>query len=368
MRKILVVGRPFSNGGDFLIYKRIMELLKAVYPKAEIDLNLKNDAQFAIDEMNEYDAVVTGGGGAQYAEPYVKTSFFYQHFDEIKVPIHYMGTGLYGANGENSTLYEYPYSEKMITYFNQVIERGGQLATRDWIVDTIFRNSGIRGAVMAGCPAWYDREMLERPEKDKIFQESFADKQIRTVAVSNHGLTKNAQDHEKKLSQMKEVILFLQEKFPEVKIMLTFNDGYITKYSKYYNLSLQEWAEGCGVECVDLSNDAAKFRALDVVDLHVGFRVHTHIYCISKMIPSLLIEEDIRGFGMNETLHLPHITAYAEHSKPDNFMANPYLITQLAALTDQMREQNRIDYNEIFRVIRNCYQTGMRTWLHHILP
>lgn len=367
MKKILVVGRPYSNGGDFLIYDRITRILHKAYPEADITLNLQNDAQFAADELNEYDAIVTGGGGAQYAEPYVRTSFFYQHFDEIKTPIHYMGTGLYGADGEDSTLYEYPYSAEMIAYFNQVVERGGQLATRDWVVDTVFCNSGIKGAVMAGCPAWYDLEMLEKPEADAVFKRSFADRKIRTIAVSNHGLTKNAQDHGKKLAQIEELIIFLKERFPGAGMLLTFNDGYITKYSKDYNLTLQKWAGEQGVRCVDLSSDAAKFKALDEIDLHIGFRVHTHIYCISRMIPSLLIEEDIRGFGMNETLSLPHITAYAQHSKPDDFVRNPYLIRQLTVLLEQMRAQNRIDYGEVFRIIRDCYRTGMQIWLANIL-
>lgn len=367
MKKILVVGRPFSNGGDFLIYERAIAALKAAYPDAQFTVNLKNDAQFDIDQINEYDAIVTGGGGAQFAEPYVKTSFFYQHFDEITTPIHYMGTGLYGADGEDATLYEYPYSDEMIRYFNQVVERGGQLASRDWVVDTILRNSGVKGVVMAGCPAWYDPEMLAKPETDAVFNTSFADREIRKIAVSNHGLTKNTQDHGKKLSQIEELILFLKGNYPSAEIMLTFNDGYITKYSKDYNLTLQKWAEEQGVRCVELSSDAAKFKALDGIDLHVGFRVHTHIYCISKMIPSLLIEEDIRGFGMNETLHLPHITAYAQHSKPDDFVANPYLIKQLAVLLEQMKTQGRTDFGEVYRIIRKYYRTGMQTWLANIL-
>ena len=124
MKKILVAGRPYSNGGDFLIYDRIVRVLKKAYPEASVELNLDNDAQFQIEKLNEYDAIVTGGGGAQYAEAYVRTSFFYQHIDEITVPIHYMGTGLYGADGEDATLYEYPYSDEMISYFYKVVERG----------------------------------------------------------------------------------------------------------------------------------------------------------------------------------------------------------------------------------------------------
>lgn len=367
MKKILVAGRPYSNGGDFLIYDRMIKVLKASCPEASITLNLDNDAQFEIEKLNEYDAIITGGGGAQYAEDYVRTSFLYQHIDEITVPIHYMGTGLYGADGEDATLYEYPYSDEIIAYFNKVIERGGQLASRDWIVDTVLRNSGIKGVVMAGCPAWYNLELLEKAEDSAVFEGGFAGRDMKTIAVSNHGLTKNAQDHDRKLSQIQSLIHFLQERFSGAKVLLTFNDGYITKYSKDYNLVLKKWAEEHDITCVDLSSDAEKFKALDGVDMHVGFRVHTHIYCISCMIPSLLIEEDIRGYGMNETMCLPHITAYAQHSKPDDFVANPYLITQLAILLEQMETQGRINYGEVFRMIRKCYQTGMRTWLANVL-
>lgn len=367
MKKILIAGRPYSNGGDFLIYDRIVRTLKRAYPEASVELNLDNDAQFQIEKLNEYDAIVTGGGGAQYAEAYVRTSFFYQHIDEIMVPIHYMGTGLYGADGEDATIYEYPYSEEMIAYFHKVVERGGQLASRDWTVDTVLRNSGVKGVIMAGCPAWYNLELLDKPEDDVIFQGGFAGRTVKTIAVSNHGLTKNAQDHDKKLSQIEGVITFLQGKFPDAKLLLTFNDGYLTKYSKNYNLTLKEWAGEHGVTCVDLSGAAEKFKELDGIDMHVGFRVHTHIYCVSRMIPSLLIEEDIRGYGMNETLCLPHITAYAGHSKPDDFVANPYLTAQLSVLLEQMETQGRIDYGDVFRIIRKCYQTGMKTWLENVL-
>lgn len=367
MKKILIAGRPYSNGGDFLIYDRIVKILQAASPESVIELNMDNKAQFKIEDLNQYDVIVTGGGGAQYAETYVKTSFFYQHIDEITVPIHYMGTGLYGADGEDETIYAYRYSEELLAYFNKIIERGGQLATRDWVVDTVLRNNGVKGAIMAGCPAWYNLELLEKAEDDIIFRRSFADKEVKSIAVSNHGLTKNAQDHGKKLKQIEDLIVFLQKTFPEAKLSLTFNDGYITKYSKNYNLTLQKWAEENDVTCIDLSGTADKFKVLDDIDLHIGFRVHTHIYCISKMIPSLLIEEDIRGCGMNETLCLPHIRAYAEHSKPDNFVVNPYLNMQLSVLLEQMFAQGRIDYSYVFQIIKKHYRTGMKEWLANVL-
>lgn len=367
MKKFIVIGRPYSNGGDYLIFERLLNILKAAYPKADITFDLSNDNQFDIEELNQYDAIITGGGGAQFSEQYVRTSFIYQHFDEIKVPIHYAGTGLYGADGADKTVYGYRYSDDMISYFERVIERGGQIATRDWTVDTVFRNNGIHGTVMAGCPAWYDLEMLGQEKDSAPNMRRIPMNSVKCIAVSNHGLTKNNEDHGKKLEQIESLIMFLQEKFNSPEVLLTFNDGYITKYSKNYNLSLQKWAKEHGVTCIDLSNDAGKFKALDQIDFHIGFRVHTHIYCLSKKIPSLLIEEDIRGFGMNETLHLPHITAYGEDSTIEDFHANPYLNAQLAVLLAQMDEQERIDYDAVFRIIEDSYHTGMQKWLANLL-
>lgn len=366
MKKIMIIGRPYSNGGDYLIFDRMGKAVQSACPEASLTWNLKNDDQFDVDELNQYDAVITGGGGAQFSEAHIKTSFLYRHFEELTVPIHYMGTGLYGADGSDETIYEYRYSDEIVKYFRKVVERGGQVASRDWIVDTILRNNGVADVIMAGCPAWYDLEVLGQGELSVHKKQCFTDDEVKKIAVSNHGLTKNSKDHAKKQEQIESLILFLQRKFPNAEILLTFNDGYVTKYSKAYNFALREWAQTHGVICVDLSNDAAKFAALDEVGLHIGFRVHTHLFCTSKKIPSFLIEEDIRGYGMNETLHLPHITAYRPGSTPEDFAANPYLITQIALLLEQA-EQGRMDFEAVYRVIEHCYHTGMQTWLANIL-
>ena len=48
MKKILVFGRPYSNGGDFLIYDRMVKVLKAFSPECCIELNLDSDARFQV--------------------------------------------------------------------------------------------------------------------------------------------------------------------------------------------------------------------------------------------------------------------------------------------------------------------------------
>ena len=36
--------------------------------------------------------------------------------------------------------------------------------------------------------------------------------------------------------------------------------------------------------------------------VHVGYRVHAHLYCLSRATPSYLLYEDTRGIGVGETL------------------------------------------------------------------
>ena len=365
MKKIIIVGRPYSNGGDYLIYDRLYKALQKTYPEAHITMDLKAQEELDVESLNQYDAIITGGGGAQFSEAHIRTSFLYQHFDELTVPVHYTGTGLYGADGSDETIYEYRYSDEIIDFFHKVTAHGGQLGTRDWIVDTVLKNNGVTDTIMAGCPAWYSPELLEQDTLTADKEVHLPVKGVRRIAVSNHGLTKNAKDHDKKLEQIKELIRYIKGKYRGAEILLTFNDGYETKYSSNYNFTLRDWSTEQGVQCVELSGAADKFQALDDIDLHIGFRVHTHIYCLSKTIPSILIEEDIRGYGMNETLHLPHIAAYLVGSSPEDFRANPYLLKKLDVLLSQGQE--RLCYDEVFRIIENCYHTGMCEWLNNIL-
>jgi hypothetical protein len=37
-------------------------------------------------------------------------------------------------------------------------------------------------------------------------------------------------------------------------------------------------------------------------DLHIGYRVHAHLFCLSRRVPSILINEDSRGVGQAAAL------------------------------------------------------------------
>jgi len=65
-----------------------------------------------------------------------------------------------------------------------------------------------------------------------------------------------------------------------------------------------------GINYCDISYSHEGMEIYDTCDLHIGFRVHAHIYNLSHRHRSLLIEEDNRGAGVNDALGLPRIRAY----------------------------------------------------------
>jgi len=53
-----------------------------------------------------------------------------------------------------------------------------------------------------------------------------------------------------------------------------------------------------GFKPVEFAGNFPKFEQfMSTVDFHIGYRVHSHIFCISQRKGSILIAEDSRGVG-----------------------------------------------------------------------
>lgn len=67
------------------------------------------------------------------------------------------------------------------------------------------------------------------------------------------------------------------------------------------------------MEIADLSFSYENYRIYNNVEFHVGFRVHAHLYFLSRRYPSLLIHEDGRGRSISETLGIYGVDAFCRH-------------------------------------------------------
>ncbi len=73
---------------------------------------------------------------------------------------------------------------------------------------------------------------------------------------------------------------------------------------------LAQTASELGYEVMDTSYGLENVSFYEECDLHVGYRVHGHIYFLAKRKPSFLIHEDGRGRGASEALGLPGIQGW----------------------------------------------------------
>ncbi len=299
--KFSILSGAYVNAGDFLIVHRTIQLLKNVYPDCEISIyerrkNLEND----LKEINKSDALILAGGPAYLPNVYPETIPLVDDLDRITTKIVAIGLGWYGKNTSNKYIYEeYKFSESTKKLFNRIIKDSGYLTCRDWYSVRALRANGINNAIMTGCPAWYNLEYIDKSEiRENISMP------IKKICISDPA---NIQNFEQALK----VVEYVKQKFTQADISFVFHR--VEKNDEIHK-NLEQKLEKIGVKIVNISNSADGFSVYDDCDLHIGYRVHAHIYNLSNRNISILIEEDGRGAGVNQALGLTTITAYEDNA------------------------------------------------------
>ena len=131
------------------------------------------------------------------------------------------------------------------------------------------------------------------------------------------------------------------------------------------NSELYRYAQNNDCVIKDISGGYEGFEIYDKCQLHVGFRVHAHIYNLSHRHFSILIEEDGRGAGVNNALGLSSIKAYG-NSRVNNpilrkvefrlaYKINKEFIDELNALLLKTYKTNGIEYRQAFERMQFFY-------------
>ena len=123
------------------------------------------------------------------------------------------------------------------------------------------------------------------------------------------------------------------------------------------------------VEWIDISGGHEGFSVYDDCDLHIGFRVHAHIYNLSKRNRTILLEEDGRGAGVNEALGLSSIHAYDyddsrsvkqqllnKIGKKQISYTNEYLNSEILRYIEHLNYTNWIEYDLAFNRMQFYYE------------
>jgi hypothetical protein len=292
-----------NNAGDFLIKDRAKDLLSWLRPDRQL---IDKDAWRPFDsetlnEVNNSRAVILMGGPALQEKMRPRVYGLVDDLDNIKVPVITMGIGWYSSSGEWLDTIDYHLSPKSLELLSKVDKSGYLSSVRDYHTLNVLQNLGLRNFIMTGCPALYSSEHVGR--------QMDLDSEIKKVGIS---LGVSLRSSRRMFKQMQDVVLRLKEELSPAKIVVAFHHGLRPNYlntdgasKSLYSVQrrFRDWLESIDVSYEDISGDAENLKLFyGSCDLHVGYRVHAHIFMSSISKPSILISEDGRGKALFNVL------------------------------------------------------------------
>lgn len=379
--KFAVLSGAYKNAGDFLIVDRSLLLLKHVYPECELKVYSRREPlDDKLDEINQCDALVFAGGPAYSPNLYPESMPLTADLNKIQTRFVPLGLGWYGADSSSYTVYEdYHFSNDMKRLITRM-QRDSGLACRDWYTVRTLKANGYHNILMTGCPAWYNIDTIEQ----KAIRDNLKIP-YQKICISDPADIANTE-------QALQLAEYIRARYPEADICFVFHRG-IRKdnltddsYAQKYEWLADE-LKRIGIEIIDISYGKDGFKVYDDCDLHVGYRVHAHIYNLSMRNVSVLIEEDGRGAGVNNALGLPQIRAYRKpenrvfansgkmidrvlrkliHMRYGKMKLNPYVLRELDDYLYILENQDYTILKSAFQIQRDYFET-MKKYIGSIM-
>lgn len=365
----IVLSGARQNSGDFLIGARCKALLDKHKPGEElIQFDSATPLLEHLELVNQSKGIIVMGGPGYRPEMYPGIYTLTPDLADIKVPIVLLGMGWKGENAELSTVKKYSFSSESLGLLKKSLDRdGGYLSCRDYYTWKILKDHGLNNVLMTGCPAWYELDSLyteyKPPEKlEQIVYTPPAQPKYREQAIR--------------------VAETLKELFPNATIMSFFHHGF-SYHGKSGNEDffhnqrmMRDEFDSLGIASVDVSGSVSGMSKYRAIDLHVGYRVHAHIDCLSRRRTSILIHEDGRGAGVDDALGIPGINAWkAQAVTPKknlverlrghiscrmNYIANDQVSNQLKNLIERECDHGFSSFFGIDKKLDNYYKVMSR--------
>lgn len=284
----------FKNVGDFIIFDRAKRLLESQLPGPFTVFNRKEPLDGHLEQVNAAKAVILCGGPGYGVHFYPGLFPLTSPLSQIKVPILPLGLGWQGQ--PMNAPGEFRFSPESHAALRSIAGRVPQIGCRDVLSLEVLRNAGFDTAEMVGCPAWYDL-----PSIGKAFQPPREIARLVFTPPQNVRLR----------WQAVQVMRRLKELFPRAERSCVFHRGWERDANSRgwrdvaSNQVLRVAARGLGYRPVNAAYHPDKIEFYRDCDLHVGYRVHAHLFFLSVRKPSVLISEDGRGTGVARTFQLP---------------------------------------------------------------
>lgn len=309
-----------NNAGDFLIKYRGKRLLSHLRPDRDI---LDFNAWEALDNeklsvVNDARALILLGGPSLRKNMYPGIYKLRENLDDIHVPIIAMGIGWKSKSGSWQDTHRYSLSTETRQLLKRIENSGFSSSVRDYHSLNVLHANGFSNVIMTGCPAYYDLEYIGLPINKEFRQNTI----VYSLGVS-------FVDSKAMERHMKQEILRFCDYFSPSPLTVVFHHSLNNQVIKnaYSNMSrhvkkhkeFAEWLTEQGIAYIDISGSAENLmKFYSKTDVHIGYRVHAHIFMNSIARTSLLMAEDGRGFGVARLLGNGVFTAFSSHRKLGN--------------------------------------------------
>jgi len=298
---IVLLSGAKKNIGDFIITDRSRQLLEHVLDDEVLWMPNWKPLDGREEEIASARAVVVAGGPGYRPGMYGTVYPLFsdpETLPRLGVPVRFLGLGWKGDPGDAFDLAHYRFTPRTMGLVHALGSRA-RFAARDHLSLDVLERNGI-GAAMTGCPTWYHVDSLGTP--------------LHTPAAI-HRLVFTPPEQKVFHEQSRALLRGLRALLPEAEIVVAFHRGieadeYTPAAAAAVLREYASFARGLGCRVEDVSYDLARIAFYDESDLHVGYRLHGHLFFLSKRRPSVLLEEDGRGRGATEALGSPGVRAW----------------------------------------------------------
>jgi hypothetical protein len=277
--RYLVLHRALRNAGDFLIRQRATELVRSARPRAELvdgEAWRPLEEQFSPDRLDAFDAIVIcGGPGFQrrmHPDIYPLMSL-----DRMRPPLILLSMGSFFFPADRESIASHRLDAETVAFLRWVSARVPMISTRDQLSADLLAREGIGGATMTGDVAWYAPTAAPRPVPSAIEHVTF-------TPPANPLFFRDGID----------LLRAIRRYAPTAELSVVFHRDRQEPFERA--------ARAVGAATIDISGSVEGFRHYDASSLHIGYRLHAHLYCLSMNIVSYLVAEDSRGVGALQTL------------------------------------------------------------------
>ena len=305
MDTVITLTGAFQNAGDYLIGHRARALLANHVDAQVIDVNRREITDSHYELFNNSRAVLLTGGPAYQEKVY--PGVYNLDLSRINVPVLAYGLGWKGKLGQEPE--DFRFTPEATGFVRQIHHDKTRFSSaRDHLTTRMLAANGVANVAMTGCPAWYDESKLDH---DYAFSAN-----PKRIVLSMPAVPQ---------AQIPHLMTKLAKDFPKAQRFLSFQAGYRSTHSKksaeYTRWNRQMMFRGLlhGFKPIEFAGNFPKFESfMQTVDFHIGYRVHSHIFCISQRKTSMLIAEDSRGVGQVAAMGG---TALSAHDKPETVNA-----------------------------------------------